>query len=99
MPVGTDEFVVMDRKNAYAANGARSCTWRQQRRMVSQTGLTLRAGRAYTGRVVIAGNPGARVDVSPVWALSSRIRQRTPIGVGRIRAGRRYRAFNVPANG
>jgi alpha-N-arabinofuranosidase len=76
MPAGADEFVVMDRKNAYVGE------WSPLIRLetatphgISQTGLTLRAGRTYTGRVVIAGNPGARVDVSLVWGPNPGDRQ------------------------
>jgi len=32
-----------------------------------QERLTVRAGRSYTGRIVLAGSPGARLEVSLVW--------------------------------
>jgi alpha-N-arabinofuranosidase len=58
MPVGGDEFVAMDPKSAYVGE------WSPLIRLdaatphgISQTGLALRAGRAYTGRVVISGTP------------------------------------------
>src|SRR5579883_2571408 len=68
LPVGADEFVVMDSKNPYVGE------WSPLIRLeaatphgISQTGIPLRAGRAYTGRVVISGGPGAKVDVSLIW--------------------------------
>jgi alpha-L-arabinofuranosidase len=68
MPVGADAFVVMDRKNAYVGE------WSPLVKLegatphgISQTGLVLRAGRAYTGRLTLAGSAGAKVNVSLVW--------------------------------
>jgi alpha-N-arabinofuranosidase len=42
---------------------------------ISQSGITLRAGRAYTGRVVMAGSPGAKVDVTLIWGPNAEDRQ------------------------
>ena len=68
MPVGADTFVVMDRGDAYVGD------WSPEIRLesttphgISQSGIALRAGRAYTGRVVLAGSPGAKVEVRLVW--------------------------------
>src|ERR1017187_5058809 len=68
MPVGADESITMDCTNAYVGE------WSPLIRVeaaashgISQSGITLRAGRAYTGRVVLAGSPGATVDVSLIW--------------------------------
>jgi alpha-N-arabinofuranosidase len=36
-------------------------------RGIRQAGVTIFAGMAYTGRVVLAGEPGAKVAVSLVW--------------------------------
>jgi alpha-N-arabinofuranosidase len=76
VPVGADEFVVMDSKNAYVGE------WSPSIRLdaaaphgISQSGIALRAGRAYTGRVVLAGSPGAKVDVSLVWGPNPGDRQ------------------------
>jgi alpha-N-arabinofuranosidase len=71
MPVGADEFVVMDTKNAYVGE------WSPLIRLeaatphgISQSGVTLRAGRTYTGRVVMSGAPGTNVNVSLVWGAN-----------------------------
>jgi alpha-L-arabinofuranosidase len=68
LPVGPDEFVTMDKTQAYVGE------WSPVVRLeaasphgISQSGLALRAGRAYTGRVALAGSPGAKVGISLVW--------------------------------
>ncbi len=70
-PVGPEAFVVMDRTNAYVGK------WSPLVRLelasphgIGQAGIALRAGRPYTGRVALAGSPGARVSVSLVWGPS-----------------------------
>ena len=42
---------------------------------ISQSGFSLRAGRPYTGRVVLAGSPGAKVDVRLIWGPNPGDRQ------------------------
>jgi alpha-N-arabinofuranosidase len=76
VPVGPDEFVTMDRAHAYVGE------WSPSVRLegtaphgISQTGLTLRAGRAYTGRVILAGPPGATVAISLIWGPNPGDRQ------------------------
>ena len=80
LPVGLDEFVVMDKANAFVGE------WSPSIRLeaatphgISQSGLALRAGRAYTGRVALAGSPGARVSVSLVWGPGPGERQTIPV--------------------
>ena len=69
----------MDRANAYVGE------WSPRVRLdaatphgISQSGLALRAGRAYTGRVALAGSPGAKVSVSLVWGPNPGDRQTIP---------------------
>jgi len=76
VPVGADEFVVMDCEKPYVGE------WSPLIRLeaatphgISQTGIMLRAGRAYTGRVAMSGSPGAKVDVSLVWGPNPEDRQ------------------------
>lgn len=68
MPVGGDANVTMDKKAPYVGE------WTPQvhldaatPRGISQSGISLVAGRAYSGRVVLAGSPGSKVRVSLVW--------------------------------
>ena len=76
VPVGPDEFVTMDRTHAYVGE------WSPLVRLegasphgISQSGLALRAGRAYTGRVALAGTPGAAVSISLIWGPNPADRQ------------------------
>ena len=48
-------------------------------RGVAQAGIVLRKGRAYSGRVVLAGDVGANVTVSLVWGSGPADRQTVPI--------------------
>lgn len=80
LPVGPDEFVVMDEANAFAGE------WSPSVRLdaavphgMSQPGLALRAGRAYAGRVALAGGPGAKVSVSLVWGPGPGDRHTIPV--------------------
>ena len=76
LPVGGDEFVVMDSKKAYVGEWSpRIQLDATTPRGISQTGISLRAGRAYTGRVVLAGDAGVKVDVSLVWGPGPEDRQ------------------------
>jgi alpha-N-arabinofuranosidase len=76
MPVGADSFVVMDKKNPYVGE------WTPLVRLeaatphgISQPGIVLVGGRVYAGRVVLAGNPGIKVDVGLVWGPNAGDRQ------------------------
>ena len=80
LPVGPDEFVVMDEASAFVGE------WSPSVRLdaatphgISQSGLALRAGRAYTGRVALAGSPGAKVSVTLVWGPNPGDRQTIPV--------------------
>jgi alpha-L-arabinofuranosidase len=76
VPVGPDGAVVMDKKAPYVGG------WSPLIRLeaatphgISQSGLALRAGRAYTGRVALSGSPGVRVSVSLIWGPNAGDRQ------------------------
>ncbi len=83
-PIGPEDSVVMDRANAFVGE------WSPRIRLdaavprgIGQAGLALRAGRAYTGRVALAGSPEARVSVSLVWGPAPGDRQTIPVpGLG-----------------
>jgi alpha-N-arabinofuranosidase len=76
VPVGPEEAIVMEKANAYVGEWSpRIQLDGATARGVSQNGIALRAGRAYTGRVVLAGSPGAKVDVSLVWGPNPGDRQ------------------------
>jgi alpha-N-arabinofuranosidase len=81
---GPESAVTMDREQPYV--GEHSPLIRlagNQLRGIEQSGLVLRKSRAYSGRVVLAGSPGASVKVSLVWGPGSGERQTVAItGVG-----------------
>jgi alpha-N-arabinofuranosidase len=76
MLVGGDAVVTMDKKDPYVGD------WTPLVQLdaanphgISQTGISLVGGRAYSGRVVLAGSPGAKVQVSLVWGPNAEDRQ------------------------
>jgi alpha-L-arabinofuranosidase len=79
-PVGPDEFVVMDRQKVFV--GEHSPMVKLEAATphgIQQGGLGLRKGRKYSGRVILAGDPGAQVKVSLVWGPDPADRQTIPI--------------------
>jgi alpha-N-arabinofuranosidase len=79
-PVGPDEFVVMDQDHPYV--GEQSPKIKLEAATphgIQQSGLTLRKGKAYAGRVILAGTPGAKVKVSLVWGPNAGDRQNVVI--------------------
>jgi alpha-L-arabinofuranosidase len=79
-PIGPDEFVVMDRKHPYVGEQSPEIRLESRRSHgIQQSGLVLRKAKMYTGRVVLAGSPGAAVRVSLVWGPSVKDRQTVAI--------------------
>lgn len=81
LPIGLDSFVTMDTTDAYVGK------WSPLIRLeptsphgISQAGLALRAGRAYTGRVALSGTPGARVSITLIWGPNPSDRQAIDAG-------------------
>ena len=75
-PIGPDDAVAMDRQNPYV--GLHTPLVRlagDAARGIQQAGIVLRKGKTYTGRVVLAGESGAKVSASLVWGASPGDRQ------------------------
>ncbi|MBN2213645.1 MAG: hypothetical protein JW723_05320 [Bacteroidales bacterium] len=75
-PVGGIDVVAMDREHPYA--GEHSPLIKLSGSTVygvQQSGLVLRAGRSYTGRVILSGDAGAIIKVSLVWGPANDDRQ------------------------
>jgi alpha-L-arabinofuranosidase len=75
-PVGGDEFVTMDRDRPYT--GEHTPLIRVEGKTphgIEQAGLALREAKAYTGRVVLAGEPGLKVSVTLVWGSGATDRE------------------------
>ncbi len=71
-PVGPDESVVMDTKDPYVGDHTPLIRLAgDSPRGIQQAGLALRKGKAYTGRIVLAGDPGTKVTVTLVWGPGS----------------------------
>lgn len=79
-PIGPGESVVMDRQNPYVGKHTPLIRLAgSEPRGIQQAGIALRKGKAYTGRVVLAGEPGAKLTVTLVWADGPGGRQVIPI--------------------
>jgi alpha-N-arabinofuranosidase len=89
-PVGPDESVVMDKEHPYAGDHVPLVKLDgDEARGLQQDGLVVHKGRLYAGRVVLAGDPGAKVSVSLIWGANANDRQ--SIAIGKLRT--RYATF------
>ncbi len=98
LPIGPDASIVMDRAHAYA--GDQSPTIRLEGadpRGLRQNGLVLRKGKAYSGRIVLAGDPGAKIAITVAWGAGPGERQTLP--VSGVRAGFARFPFQFVAGG
>jgi alpha-L-arabinofuranosidase len=67
-PIGPDGTVEMDRTRPFVgAHSPHIQLAGSEPRGVQQSGMRMGGGRAYQGRVYLAGDPGARVEVRLVW--------------------------------
>jgi len=75
-PIGPDEAVTMDRDHAYVGrHSPRIALQGAEPRGVQQSGLMLREGQEYVGRIVLRREPSAVVTVSLVWGPGPAERQ------------------------
>jgi len=75
-PVGPAESVTMDTRYAYVGDHSPAVALSPtESRGIRQAGLTLMRDKAYTGRIVLAGDPAAQVSVSLVWGTGVTDRQ------------------------
>ncbi len=89
-PIGSDEFVTMDSNNPYTGDHTPLVTLdKSEPHGFLQSGLAVRNGKAYTGRVVLAGSPTATVKVTLVWGKEAGDRQTVTIPA----LGSAYRRF------
>jgi alpha-L-arabinofuranosidase len=79
-PIGPDEPVTMDREHPYTGKQSPLIQLAGAApRGIAQAGIVLGDGRNYSGRVVLAGDPGTNVTVSLVWSSGPNDRQTIPI--------------------
>jgi alpha-N-arabinofuranosidase len=88
-PIGGDEVLTMDTKNPYAGEHSPSIQLAREPHGISQTGLALRKGKAYTGRIILSGTPGSAVKVALIWGKDPADRQSITIPT----LGPQYRKF------
>jgi alpha-N-arabinofuranosidase len=75
-PVGPDEFVTMDANKPYTGEHTPLVKLdKKEAHGFQQSGVAVRKGKAYTGRIVLAGTPGAMVKVTLVWGDAASDRQ------------------------
>jgi len=80
-PIGADEFVTMDTDHPYVGEHSPSVKLSPtEGHGLKQTGLAVRKGKSYIGRVILAGTPGATVKINLVWGDAQGDRQTVTIG-------------------
>jgi len=68
IPVGADESVTMDADRPYVGEETPMVKLSAaEAHGIQQAGLTVRKGKSYTGRIILAGTSGATVKVNLVW--------------------------------
>jgi len=76
VPIGGDEFVTMDANKPYTGEQTPLVKLdKKEPHGFQQSGLAVRKGKSYTGRIVLAGTPGATVKVTLVWGDAASDRQ------------------------
>ena len=89
-PIGGDNVVTMDTKSPYTGEHAPLVKLDAKApHGFSQSGIAVRKGKAYTGRIVLAGSPGSVVKVTLIWGKEAADRQTVTIGA----LGAAYRKF------
>jgi len=80
LPLGPESSVVMDREHAYAGDHSPLIKLEgADPRGIQQSGLALRKGRAYSGRIVLSGDPGAKITITMSWGTGPGERRAIPI--------------------
>jgi alpha-N-arabinofuranosidase len=81
MPVGADEFVTLDADRPYVGEHTPMVKLSPtEAHGIQQSGLVVRKGKPYTGRIVLCGDPGASVRVTLSWGDAESDRQTVTIG-------------------
>lgn len=96
-PIGADEFVTMDRDRPYVGEHSPAIALSPaEPRGIQQSGLAVRKGKSYTGRLSLAGTSKAVVKVSLVWGDSASDRQ--TVVITRLTPEYRRFPFSFQAN-
>jgi alpha-N-arabinofuranosidase len=80
-PMGGDDVVTMDTRTPYTGDQSPLVKLNaKEPHGFSQSGIAVRKGKAYTGRIVLAGSPGTVVKVTLIWGEGAADRQTVTIG-------------------
>lgn len=72
LPIGPEDTVEMDTVQPWVgAHSPRIKLTGSAERGIKQSGLRLGSGRSYVGRIYLAGNSGARIEVRLVWGTGA----------------------------
>jgi len=75
-PIGGDDAVTMDTKEPYTGDQTPLVKLdAKSSRGIGESGIVVRKGKTYTGRIVLAGSPGAVVKVTLIWGKEAGDRQ------------------------
>jgi len=76
MPIGGDQFVTMDTDKPYTGDQSPLIKLdKGEPHGFEQSGLVVRNGKTYTGRIVLAGSTTAAVEVALIWGKEAGDRQ------------------------
>ena len=89
-PIGGADVVTMDSKSRYTGDQSPLVQLDvKEPHGLSQSGIAVRKGKAYIGRIVLAGSPGTSVKVTLIWGTETTARQTVTIRT----IGTAYRKF------
>jgi alpha-N-arabinofuranosidase len=89
-PIGAESVVTMDTKAPYTGDQTPVVKLdAKEAHGFSQSGIAVRKGKTYTGRIVLAGSPSATVEVTLIWGKKAADRQTVTIRT----LGAAYRKF------
>jgi len=80
IPVGSEAFITMDQDHPYVGEQTPLIAVEERTpHGIQQSGLALVKGKNYTGRIVLAGTPNAKVTISLVWGSAPNERETVTI--------------------
>jgi alpha-N-arabinofuranosidase len=91
-PVGADDAVTMDTKSLYTGEHTPLVKLdAKEAHGLSESGIAVRKGKTYTGRIILVGTPSAVVKVALIWGREAADRQVITIR----HLGSAYRKFPI----
>ncbi len=82
-PIGEERFVVMGKGHPYVGEQSpRIQLDSVEVRGIRQAGLALERGEGYAGRVILAGHPGADIEVTLIWGEG--VKDRVSVAISRL---------------